>query len=620
MTIPLAAKKAGMISLSRWASKYALRRWRSLTGVLGSMFLKVALDVLKPWPMVFLVDYLLRADQMPLWLSEIIKSLPGRPGRMALVGWTVAATVLIFLASWAVGLMNSYANISLSQRMIYDLASDLFAKLQQLSLRFHTKTSVGDNIRRVTADCTSVSVIVKDALVPVVSSVVTVVVIFGILWGLDPLLSLLALAVVPYMLLILGLYARPMLERSYQQQEEEARIYQIVEQTFSSIPAVQAFCREGLNDQRFSTATAATVDATFSLTSVQLKFKVLMGLATAVGTAGIFWLGARHAVEDELTIGTILLFLSYLGSLYEPLATVMYTSATIQAAAGSAQRVREVLEADRGVSDGPGAVKPTSIRGRIQFENITFGYETGHPILQNVSLTVEPGETVAIVGATGAGKTTLVGLLPRFFDPWTGRVIIDGIDVRDIRLKTLRQSVALVLQEPFLFPMSIAENIAYGRSNATMADIESAARVANAHDFIMALPEGYQTVIGERGATLSGGERQRLSIARALLKNSPILVLDEPTSALDTETEHSVMEAMETLCRGRTTFIIAHRLSTVRRANRIIALQKGRIAETGSHEELMKRNGIYAHFQKAHLTSPLGIPGSFAGTRAGDCR
>ena len=598
-------KQSGMLELSRWAMTYAFRRWNALLGVLASMLLKIGLDVLKPWPMVFLVDYVLKQEPMPFWVADFVKSLPGKPDRMALVGWSVGATVLIFLLSWAVGLANSYANISLSQRMTYDLASDLFAKLQQLSLRFHSSKSVGDNIRRVTSDCGCVSTIVKDALLPVIGSIITVIVIFGILWRLDPLLALLALAVVPYMLIILGLYAKPMLNRSYEQQELEARIYGIVEQTFSAIPAIQAFCREDINDRRFAQATSATLDATVSLTALQLRFKIWMGLATAIGTAGIFWLGAAHGLSGVLTIGVILAFLSYLGSLYDPLAMVMYTSATIQGAAGSAQRVREVLEAEQGVSDRPNAVKPASIRGHVQFENVTFGYQPQRPVLNAINLTIEPGETLAVVGTTGAGKSTLVSLVPRFFDPWEGRVTIDGVDVRDLRLKALREGVAMVLQEPFLFPLTIAENIAYARPNATMAEIEAAARAANAHDFIMRLPEGYHTVIGERGATLSGGERQRLSIARALLKDAPILILDEPTSALDAETEQNFLNALEKLVCGRTTFIIAHRLSTVRRATRIVVLKDGQIAETGSHDELLERRGIYAHLHQIQFfTSP----------------
>ena len=584
--------------------RYAWRRRRQLAVVVAAMLLRIGLDVLKPWPMVFLVDYVLQGKITSRWFPRLADMLPGAPTPANLIGWSVAATVLIFLLSWVIGLANAYANISLGQRMVYDLAADLFARLQQLSLHFHARHSVGDNIRRVTTDSACVSIIVKDALLPFVSALISLVAMFGILWRIDPTLTLLAVLVVPYLVLVFRLYAGPMLEHSYQQQEAEGRIYSISEQTFSTIAAVQAFGREEFNDRCFQQATGDTLTATLSLTNVQLQFKILIGLATAAGTAGILWVGARHALNGQLTIGAILAFLSYLGSLYAPLEAVMYSSSTVQGAAGSARRVREILQTEREVSDRPGAAALSSVSGHVQIEDVTFGYEPGRPILRNLSLEVRPGETVAIVGATGAGKSTLVSLVPRFFDPWAGRVRVDGRDARDIQLKSLRRHVALVLQEPFLFPVSIAENIAYGVPRAAAPEIEAAARAANAHEFILRLPAGYQTVIGERGATLSGGERQRISIARALLKNAPILILDEPTSALDVDTEDALLQALDRLTRGRATFIIAHRLSTVRRADRIVVLSDGQIAETGTHDELLKRGGLYAGFYRLQFGDP----------------
>ena len=287
----------------------------------------------------------------------------------------------------------------------------------------------------------------------------------------------------------------------------------------------------------------------------------------------------------------------------------MYTTSTIQGASGSARRVLEVLQSKADVRDKPGAVELARVRGEMRFEKVTFGYEAERPVLHKIDLAIMPGETIAIVGATGAGKSTLVSLIPRFADPWMGRVLIDGRDLRDVTLKSLRRNIAVVLQEPFLFPMTIAENIAYGHPHATLRDIAAAAQEANAHTFIERLPKKYDTVIGERGATLSGGERQRLSIARAFLKNAPILILDEPTSALDATTEHSLLEAIERLTVNRTTFVIAHRITTVRRANRIIVLEQGAVVETGSHEELVRLGGRYARFdslQNAPADPPNG--------------
>ncbi|PYK99649.1 MAG: ABC transporter ATP-binding protein [Verrucomicrobia bacterium] len=597
------------LQLCAWLTGYAWRRRLELAVVLVTMLLRVGLDVLKPWPMVFLVDYVLQGKATLTMFPRLVEGLPGAHTTPHLIGWSVVATVGIFLFSWAVGLANAYANISLGQRMVYDLAADLFGKLQQLSLHFHARKSVGDNIRRVTTDGTCVSIVVKDALVPLVSALISLVVMFSILWRIDATLTLLALAVVPYLALVFHFYAARMMDRSYRQQEIEGRIYSLIEETFSAIPVVQAFGREEFNDGRFKQATRDTLGATLSLTKVQLQFKILIGLATAAGTAVILFVGTRHALNGPLAIGAILVFLSYLGSLYAPLEAVMYSTSTLQGAAGSARRVREILQTEREVADRPDARALSSVSGQVQIEDVTFGYEADRPILRHLSLEVRPGETVAIVGATGAGKSTLVSLVPRFFDPWEGRVLVDGCDVRGVQLKSLRRHIAIVLQEPFLFPVSITDNIAYGVPRVATPEIEAAARAAGAHEFILRLPNGYQTVIGERGATLSGGERQRISIARALLKNAPILILDEPTSALDVETEGALLRALDRLTKGRSTLIIAHRLSTVRRADRIVVLRDGQIVETGTHDELLKRGQVYAGFYQLQFGNEVNHEG-----------
>ncbi|HLH29996.1 MAG TPA: ABC transporter ATP-binding protein, partial [Terriglobia bacterium] len=367
----------------------------------------------------------------------------------------------------------------------------------------------------------------------------------------------------------------------------------IIEQTLSAIPVVQAYATEERNERNFRAATAATLKAVLSSTRVQFRFKVLTGMATTLGTAAILWIGAEHVLEGTLTIGSILVFLSYLGSLYAPIESLMYTGSTIQGASGSAARVMEVMDTEPEVRERGGAIRLQRVHGHVRFKAVSFGYEPSRPVLHDISFEALPGETIAIVGSTGAGKSTLVSLLPRFYDPSGGSVTIDEYDLRDVTINSLRQQIAIVLQESFLFPISIAENIAYGRPNATIEEIMDAARAANAHQFIERLPEGYETMIGERGATLSGGERQRIAIARALLKNAPILILDEPTSALDTETEHMLLQALERLMQGRTTFIIAHRLSTIRNADRIVVLDNGHIIESGSHRELMQVDGRY---------------------------
>jgi ATP-binding cassette subfamily B protein/subfamily B ATP-binding cassette protein MsbA len=564
--------------------------------VVATMLAQAGLEVLKPWPMVFLLDYVLGTKPRPAALDHWLSGLPGGSSASNLITWSIAALILLFLLSWLTGLANTYLNISWAQRMVYDLAGDLFARLQELSLRFHASRSVGDNIRRVTSDCGCISIIIKDALLPVAAALVTLAAMFTVMWKVDHTLTIIAVLVVPWMALTFRFYAKPMMERGYEEQEADSRIYELVERTFAAIPIVQAFCRERDNDQQFRMATQSALSATLRSTRVQVQFKVWIGLATALGTAAILWKGGLYGISGRFDAGTIWLFLSYLVQLYAPLDSIMYSSSTIQGASGSALRVLEILHAEREVSDKPGALELTAVQGHVQIENVSFSYRPNMPVLRGISLEARPGETVALVGATGAGKTTLAGLIPRFIDPVSGRVLLDGHDLRDVRLKSLRNRIAMVLQEPFLFPLSVAENIAYGKPGATFAEIEAAARAANAHEFIQQLAGGYDAVIGERGATLSGGQRQRLSIARALLKNAPVLILDEPTSALDAEAEQAIIEALDRLAEGRTTFIIAHRLSTVRRATRIVVLKDGEVVETGTHADLLARNGHYARF------------------------
>ena len=610
----------GALHLCRWALRYASRRRLALVGVLLAMTLKVGVSVLTPWPMKIIVDYGLQGQPFPPALARVLEWLPGADSREVLISWSVAATILLFLAGWLTGVISAFADLAFGQRIVYDLGADLFQHLQRMSLRFHSRRSAGDMIRRVTTDSGAVATIIKDALLPVASSVVALAAMFAIMCRIDWMLTLLALSVLPYMVIVFRRYAQPMMQVAHTQQEEEGRLYGLVEETLSAIPVVQAFTREADNDARLRRSTAGVLSATLATTNVHLRFKILMGLATAVGTAAILWLGARRVLHGVISLGDMWVFLSYLGLLYAPLQALMYSSSTIQGAAGSAWRVLDVLEMTPEIQDTATATVLPRLRGHVRLENVTFGYEQTRPVLKNVSLEVAPGETVAIVGPTGAGKSTLVNLVSRFFDPWRGSVTIDGHDLRDVRLSSVRQNVAVVMQEPFLFPRSIAENIAYGRPDATSAEIEAAARAANAHEFIEQLPQGYETVVGERGCTLSGGQRQRVSIARALLKDAPILILDEPASALDTSTEALLLEALQRLTAGRATLVIAHRFSTIRNADRIAVVDGGEIAEQGSHEELLRRGGLYASLCAAQFGTDTAVPLGTAATQEEDRR
>jgi ATP-binding cassette, subfamily B, bacterial len=440
-------------------------------------------------------------------------------------------------------------------------------------------------------------------------SLVTIVAVALVMWSLDSGLTLVAFAVAPLMALAPALLGRRLRSLGEEQRQVQGRIHSHVQQTLAGMPVVQAFGQETRQHRLFQQLADTAI-------RLQTRGALLgglgglgSGLVTTLGTGVVLLVGAHAVLHGHLTIGDLLVFANYVGVLQGQIAGLTGIYPTLQGARPSIDRVVEVLDAPADVEDRPGAVRLPGVRGEVAVEGVTFGYEAGRPVLHEVSFAASPGEVVAVVGPTGAGKTTLVGLLPRFFDPDQGRVLLDGRDLRDLRLRQVRGGVSLVLQESFLFPFSIAENIAYGRVGASREEIVEAARAANADEFVSRLPDGYDTVVGERGATLSVGERQRVAIARALLKDAPVLILDEPTSALDAETERSLLQALDRLMAGRTTVIIAHRLSTIRKADQILVLREGRIVERGHHQQLIDLNGHYARMHDIqHGTTPTQSP------------
>jgi ABC-type multidrug transport system fused ATPase/permease subunit len=589
------------LEVCRWACGYALQRWTLLITTIVSRIAGICMDLVKPWPMVVLVDYALHGKKMPPFLAECVQHWGWQVSPTNLINGAVVATVAVFLVSWLVGLANSYSALCFRQRISYDLAGNVFAKLQEHSLEYHTKAPVAESMRRITSDSSCAPVIVIDALLPACACLFSLASMIWILWRIDQVLSVIAMTVVPYMAIVLHRFKIPLKRGAHELHVQQGCLARLVEQSLATMPVVQGFNRELINANRFQQIARDLSRTMLSRNLVNLKFGVLLGLGTALGSASILWFGGQKALEGTMTVGTILAFLSYLGSLYGPLESLVKTGPVIHDAVNRASYIWAILHSTRSIKEKHGGGKLQVSRGHVRLENVTVGYEPERPVLRDVTLEAQPGQTIALVGATGAGKTTLVNLVPRFLDPWEGSVWIDEQNVRDVQLKSVRNSVGFVLQDPFLFPVSVADNIAYGRPGATQHQIEAAARSACAHDFICKLPAGYDTIVGESGATLSGGERQRISIARALLKDAPILILDEPTSALDVETELELLEALRRLTCGRTTFVIAHRLTTIQSADLIVVLDQGRIAESGTHGELAAAGGIYARFNDLQM-------------------
>jgi ATP-binding cassette subfamily B protein/subfamily B ATP-binding cassette protein MsbA len=501
--------------------------------------------------------------------------------------------VCIYALLGLVAVWNNYTTISVGQGMVNDLRSRLYAHLQRLSLSFHARAAVGDLIYRVTADTYAIQTLAMNGLFPILSAALLLGGMLVVMMRLDPMLTAVACAVVPLLLAGIVLVNRRISAAATEMRERESDVYQIVQRNLAAIKVVQAFSREGVEHRRFVAGSRASLRSGLRLYTLQTVYGAATNVLVAAGTAAVLWVGAQQVWSGRLSVGEVVVFVSYLASLYAPINSIVQTTGLIQGAKAGVVRVFSILDAEPSVRDGR-AELAAPVRGAIEFRAVSFDYPGGARALADVDLRVGAGERVAIVGPTGAGKSTLVSLVPRFYDPGRGQVLIDGVDARTLRCAALRRQVSMVLQPPIVFPMSIHDNIAYGRPDASRAEVEAAARIAQAHDFVSRLPAGYDTVVGEQGATLSEGERQRLTIARAVLRQPPIVILDEPTSSVDVTTEASIMDGLDRFIVGRTTFVIAHRLSTVRKADRIVVLDGGRIVEQGTLAELLARGGVFA--------------------------
>lgn len=555
---------------------------------------QIVLGVLYPWPFKIVVDTVLAEKPAPLaepwggWLAALSQG-----NRVLALAIVVAAGVAVQLLNEVAAALGTRVQTETGQRMVYELRGRLFEHIQGLSLHHHVTTTRGDAIYRIDADAYSIENIVMSGFLPLATSIITLVVMFVILFKLDATVAVLSLMVVPFLYLCLRFYMHTIVERSERVKELEAELLGRLYEVFHAIRLVKSFARERFESARYMARGSDVMRARIGITWQESLFGLAVAFITIVGTSIVVIVSGRNVLQGRMTVGDLTVVIAYLGAVYGPLSSIAHTTGRLQGAFAGARRVRHMFSLVPETIDPPNAVDADAIKGEVVFEHVDFAYAGGRPILQDISFHAKPGEMVALVGLTGAGKTTLVSLIPRLYVPTGGRVLIDGIDVRQYRLGSLRAKIGIVLQDPLLFAGTIGDNLRYGRLDATDADVEEAARAAHAHDFIARLPKGYDTPIAESGGGLSGGERQRLSVARAILKGAPILILDEPTSSLDSISEEIVFGAVRRLRAGRTTLVIAHRLSTVRDADRILVLDGGRIVAQGRHEELLTASHLY---------------------------
>jgi ATP-binding cassette subfamily B protein/subfamily B ATP-binding cassette protein MsbA len=562
----------------------------TLVAVMAAM--EIGLGLLSPWPIKLVIDNVLGTEPMPPQIAGIARMLTGG-SKAEMLFVIVIGGLLLQLGSQLVQTVNTQLQVDTGQRMVYTLRGRLLAHLQALALRHHIVTRTADSVYRLEADAYCVHDLVMGGVFPLATSVATLAAMFVILYRMDRSLALLSLTVIPFLYACLRYYSKRMVDRAEHVKELESKLVERLYEILSSIKVVKGFAREPHELQRFNSAGSETMSARLKFTWQESLFTLAVTAITATGTMLVLAVGGLHVLAGRLSAGELLVVMAYLAAVYGPLSSIAHTTGALQNAVASARRVREIFAHTPEMLDAPDAIDAGGITGDIRFENVSFSYTDDRQILRDISFSARPGEMVALVGLTGAGKSTLASLIPRFFEPTSGRVLIDGVDVSKYQLRSLRERISLVLQDAMLFGGSVADNIRYGRLDATDQDVEQAARAAHAHEFIVRLPEGYDTPLAEAGGSLSGGERQRLGIARALLKNAPILILDEPTSSLDALSEEAVFSALRKLREGRTTVVIAHRLSTIRDANRILVLHEGRIAAQGTHQELLASNELY---------------------------
>jgi subfamily B ATP-binding cassette protein MsbA len=570
------------------------KKW--LLVIFLAMLLVTAMSLLGPWPLKIIIDNVVGHHPLPEWLRWI-KDLPFETDKMAIAGAAAIGLVLIALIGGIAGYIDSYYTESVAQYVANDLRQKVYHHLQRLSLSYYDSHQIGNILSTITSDVSTIQSFASSALLSILIDALTIIGMLGLMFYMNWDFALVAVAVTPLLLLFVARFKTAVKKATHEVRAEQSTMVSVLQQGLESVRAVKAFDRQDLEETHLKDVSMDTVKASLKARKVKSLLSPVVALIVSGCTAFVLWRGAHLVLIEAMTLGGLTVFLSYLAKFFKPVQDLAKMTTSIAQASVALERIQAILDTDTVIPQKPNAKIPENVQGHIEFEHVAFSYDPESPVLSDVHFSIKAGQRIGICGPTGGGKSTVVSLIPRFYDPTKGRVLIDGVDITEYLLHGdtgLRDQIAFVLQDTVLFFGTVRDNIAYGKQGATQEEIEAAAKMANADEFISKMAHGYDTMVGERGLTLSGGQRQRIGIARAIIRNSPILILDEPTAALDTESEKLVMEALERLMKGRTVIIIAHRLSTIRDADKIVVLKGGYVAEQGTHDELVARNGIYA--------------------------